>query len=80
MSISGDRTMLMAADQRTLLGYTDKTKKAETVRIGPEGAWLCAWGAAGSHYAADGLPVIVSTSPARWFWPDAKSLACTPEP
>ena len=81
ISIRGERTKLFAADKRTLLGFTDKVKKAATVNIGPEGAWIwCFMAAVTNSYAADGSPVVVSTSPDRWFWPDPKSLELKPAP
>ena len=81
ISIRGERTKLFAADKRTLLGFTDKAKKSATVKIGPEGAWIwCFMAAVTNRYAADGAPVIVSTSPDRWFWPSPKSLELKPAP
>lgn len=79
ISIGGSSAKLFSADKRTLLGFTDNLKhvkngiKEVTRRVGPEGAWIC-----GKHgvdsYVSDGTPVVVSTSPERWFWPDPKSL------
>jgi hypothetical protein len=79
LSIGGEATRVFAADKRTLLGFTNKDKKDATVRIGPEGAWICGGGGF-SSYSADKSPVIVSTSPERWFVPNSQSLALKPAP
>jgi hypothetical protein len=81
IAIGGERTRVFAVDKRTLLGFTNKEKKADVVRVGPEGAWLCGYGAGVTNaYAADKSPVIVSVRADRWFMPDARFLALKPAP
>ncbi len=80
IAVGGETLKVVSPDKLTVLGFTDKVKKEDTVRIGPEGAWICANGAYKNAYAADGTPLIVAISPERWFQPAPESLALKPAP
>jgi hypothetical protein len=81
IAISGERTKVFASDRRTLLGFTDKEKKSDAIRVGPEGALICGFGAGVvNRYTADDSPVVFSVNAGRWFVPEPAALALQPVP
>jgi hypothetical protein len=81
IEIAGERTRVFAPDKRKLLGFTNKDKKSDTVRVGPDGVWMWGFGAPViNSYAADKTPAVLSTAPERWFLPAAPSLSRKPAP
>lgn len=81
IEITGERTRVFAPDKMKMLGFTNKDKKSDTLRVGPEGAWVCGFGApVVNTRAADKSPAVLSTAPERWFMPSPQSLGRKPAP
>jgi hypothetical protein len=80
ITIAGERTKVFGPDRRTLLGFTDKQKKEDVVRVGTEGAWIWSFGApVWNTSTADKSPAVVSVSPERWFMPTPASREMQPQ-
>lgn len=81
IAIAGERTRVFGPDKRTSLAFTNKVKKDNTFRVGPDGAWICQYNAPviNSH-TDDNSPGILSTAPERWFMPSTAARAMKLQP